>query len=99
MSIGNTAVATVGIASIAKRLRQGIASRSILENATAKPAKEQDFVARYVGFMYNEANVCKCEDCPENIGCDSWQGRLPCGQQNCWVSAHCDALKDSGSCA
>ena len=29
-----------------------------------------------------------CAVCPENRGFDDWQGRLPCGQQNCWAEIH-----------
>jgi hypothetical protein len=45
----------------------------------------------YADFMYNPANIFHCEGCPENIDSDSWEGKLPCGQQNCWVECHCDA--------
>lgn len=44
----------------------------------------------YVCFMYNPGNSHKCEECPENHGCSSWQGNLPCGQQHCWVDCHCE---------
>lgn len=47
----------------------------------------------YVEFMYDSENICKCENCPENIGCDSWGGNLPCGQQRCWVTCHCESLE------
>ena len=47
-------------------------------------------VKAYLQFMYDRKNEYNCENCPENIGCDSWQGNLPCGQQNCWVTCHCD---------
>ena len=46
-------------------------------------------VKAYLQFMYNRNNEYKCEDCPENVGFDSWQAKLPCGQQNCWVTCHC----------
>lgn len=44
---------------------------------------------KYVAFMCNEENEFNCENCPENQGCDDWQGRYPCGQWNCWVTCHC----------
>lgn len=43
----------------------------------------------YVDFMYNPGNSHRCEECPENHGCSSWQGNFPCGQQHCWVDCHC----------
>ena len=43
----------------------------------------------YVEFMCNPNNSHKCENCPENRNFDSWEGKLPCGQQNCWVDCHC----------
>lgn len=45
----------------------------------------------YKNFMYNPENIYNCVDCPENID-DST--RLPCGQQNCWVSCHCRSEED-----
>lgn len=44
----------------------------------------------YIHFMSNPDNEHNCHCCPENCGSDSWQGKLPCGQQNCWVTCHCD---------
>ena len=44
----------------------------------------------YLAFMYDQGNEFNCQNCPENIGADSWQGNLPCGQQNCWVTCHCN---------
>ncbi len=51
-----------------------------------KDAKE------YVEFMYNESNEYNCSECPENREYDGFQHRLPCGQQHCWVTAHCRKL-------
>lgn len=40
----------------------------------------------YKKFMYNRNNVYNCTECPENF-----TGKyMGCGQQNCWVSVHCD---------
>lgn len=47
----------------------------------------KDRVEAYKAFMYNPDNVRNCLECPENIGNSS---NLPCGQQNCWVSCHCN---------
>ena len=44
----------------------------------------------YVEFMFDRSNEMQCDRCPENSGCSNWQYRLPCGQQNCWVTVHCD---------
>lgn len=43
----------------------------------------------YIKFMYNRANEYNCDECPENRDFDDWEGKLPCGQQNCWVTCHC----------
>lgn len=47
----------------------------------------------YRNFMYNRQNEHNCEACPENKGMDDGQNRLPCGQQHCWVTAHCNPEK------
>lgn len=44
---------------------------------------------KYINFMYDSDNEYRCEDCPENRGIDNWEGKLACGQQNCWVTCHC----------
>ena len=46
-------------------------------------------VEEYKEFMHNEANIRKCEHCPENRDMSDWNDRLPCGQFRCWVTAHC----------
>ena len=43
-------------------------------------------IKEYKEFMYNEDNICNCEDCPEN---NEMRGKYPCGQQSCWVACHC----------
>lgn len=45
----------------------------------------------YGKFMFNPENAHRCSECPENWGCvtKDFDGRYPCGQQNCWVIAHC----------
>ena len=50
----------------------------------------------YVDFVYNRDNEHNCSECPENEGFDSWGGNLPCGQQNCWVTIHCDSNEQEG---
>ena len=42
----------------------------------------------YCKFMYNPDNEMNCGNCPENKDMDG-NGRLPCGQYNCWVTCHC----------
>lgn len=40
-------------------------------------------------FMCKEENSHDCEHCPYG----GWElSPLPCGQQNCWVDAHCAAF-------
>lgn len=46
-------------------------------------------LSKYIEFMCNPENEYACDECPENIGSSSWQNRLPCGQQHCWVTMHC----------
>lgn len=46
-------------------------------------------VREYKEFMYNKDNEYNCIECPENVNSDDWEGKLPCGQQNCWVTCHC----------
>ena len=41
--------------------------------------------SEYKNFMYNKDNQYNCAECPENNDMD---GKLPCGQQNCWVCIH-----------
>lgn len=38
-----------------------------------------------LNWMNNPANEFNCNECKENCGSTR---RLPCGQQNCWVSCH-----------
>lgn len=45
---------------------------------------------QYLDFMWNPANEYKCDSCPENRHHDGkgFDHRLPCEQQNCWVTCH-----------
>lgn len=55
-----------------------------------KPNRIQSEEEReYIKFMCNPKNSHNCDSCPENKNSDSWQGKLLCGQQNCWVDCHC----------
>lgn len=47
----------------------------------------------YIDFMGSRENSHNCDECPENKGFDSWEGKLPCGQQNCWVTCHVRMLE------
>lgn len=51
-------------------------------------------VKAYMDFMYNRENEWDCEACPHNRGFDDFQSRKPCGQWNCWVTAHCDSREE-----
>ena len=42
----------------------------------------------HIAFLNDDANIRKCDGCPENIHSDNWQDRLPCGQYRCWVAIH-----------
>ncbi|MFR4412643.1 hypothetical protein [Anaerobutyricum hallii] len=46
---------------------------------------------KYIEFMYDYKNEYNCENCPENRG-DFPHDKLPCGQQNCWVTCHCKEM-------
>lgn len=48
--------------------------------------EHENYVKEYKKFMSNIENEYNCEECPENNG---FRGKLPCGQQNCWVTCHC----------
>ena len=54
----------------------------------AYPTPEQ-YVQAYKAFMYNPHNVRNCSECPENCGSFNNNYGHPCGQPNCWVTAHC----------
>lgn len=45
---------------------------------------------QYLDFMCNPANEYNCDHCPENRHHDGngFDHRLPCEQQNCWVTCH-----------
>lgn len=47
-------------------------------------------MGNYMSFMYDRKNEYNCDACPENHGASDWGGNKPCGQQNCWVTVHCD---------
>lgn len=49
---------------------------------------------KYVKFMYDSKNEYNCDECPENKNFDDWEGKHPCGQQNCWVTCHCREIME-----
>lgn len=49
-----------------------------------------EYREKYFDFMYDWKNVGNCSHCPENRGHFPHADR-PCGQQNCWVTCHCNA--------
>lgn len=59
----------------------------------------EEYKCAYCAFMYDPANVGCCAVCPENNGQDGGCSFVagPCGQQHCWVSAHCDSAAYSDS--
>ena len=49
---------------------------------------------KFEEFMYNRDNMYNCKNCP--YGDDGYSGPGivgPCGQQHCWVWAHCRRLQ------
>ena len=46
--------------------------------------------------MWNSCIIPKmnCDECPENKDFDDWEGKYPCGQQNCWVTCHCREIME-----
>lgn len=47
----------------------------------------------YSDWMCDPDNLGNCESCPEQTSRSlCCQGRQHCGQQNCWVAAHCGML-------
>lgn len=56
-------------------------------------AKEnpEDYQRAYADFMFRGGNAQDCANCPYG----GWgMSPRPCGQQTCWVEAHCAALVD-----
>lgn len=49
----------------------------------------------YCKWMYDIRNEYECDECPENNGYDDHEGKLPCGQQNCWVTCHCRSREEA----
>ena len=49
----------------------------------------------HIAFLNDDANIRKCDGCPENIHSDNWQDKLPCGQYRCWVAIHA-AIPENG---
>ena len=47
----------------------------------------------YKDFMWNSKNAYRCSSCPENR--QDYNGRYPCGQQNCWVVCYSRASHDA----
>lgn len=45
----------------------------------------------YRKFMCNMNNEYNCSECPENKELDNHNDKLSCGQQNCWVTCHCNS--------
>lgn len=61
-------------------------------DGTKKSPASEAYRKAYCDFMYNENNVGNCEECPH--GSETWnQYGRPCGQQHCWVAAHCGLIK------
>lgn len=54
--------------------------------------EELAHIQSYCEFMYNSENEYNCTQCPENVG--DYHSKLPCGQQNCWVSCHARMDRD-----
>ena len=49
-----------------------------------------EYCEKYIDFMLDRKNIGNCLHCPENEGKFPHADR-PCGQQNCWVTCHCNA--------
>lgn len=49
----------------------------------------------YLKWMYNSHNEYNCSECPENKGYNDHEGKLPCSQQNCWVTCHCRSREEA----
>ena len=52
-----------------------------------KKENRNEYRAEWQKFMYNPANKGKCRSWPEKKEFDN--DTYPCGQQNCWVTMHC----------
>lgn len=47
---------------------------------------------KYHDFMFNPDNIKSCDKCPNNLGYDDFQHRLPCGQYRCWIDIFCNTF-------
>ena len=56
----------------------------LIEENEEREIEKADF-----SFLLNPENIDCCNECPENRGFSDWQRRKQCGQQICWVEAHC----------
>ena len=56
----------------------------LIEENEEREVEEADY-----NFLLNPENIGCCNECPENKGFSDWQRRKPCGQQICWIEAHC----------
>ena len=71
---------------INNKLIIGVKKMKIEEWESLKDSRIE-YRAEWLKFMYDPANKGKCRSCPENKGFDN--DVYPCGQQNCWVTMHC----------
>ena len=53
------------------------------EERLAQPDIEK--VGEIRAFDSDPENIRNCKACPRNEEFSSWEGKLPCGQQHCWV--------------
>ena len=53
----------------------------------------EQYKKEYCKFMYDENNTGKCNECPHGDDKDhsKYPFNYPCGQQNCWVTCHCNS--------
>ena len=51
----------------------------------------KQYQKEYCTFMYNTKNEYNCDECPAASGRYINESGLLCGQQNCWVTCHCNS--------
>lgn len=61
-----------------------------LNELAVKAEITDEYRSLYSEFMHDPSNEGNCDECPERFLTVS--AFRPCGQQRCWVTAHCQQL-------
>lgn len=64
-----------------------------MDYVIAKKDEKQMSISTMNNFLYRCGSDMHTES-PENKDFDDWEGKYPCGQQNCWVTCHCGEIME-----